>query len=89
MAEIILDRYNFPHLETVFEGRTVWIDTFSTKLTIFQEVGAVYVGGENVFVDLPADPAQNRPAMRLQGYTADPVIVEEARAFFQATGAIR
>lgn len=89
MAKTVEDSYNFPHLETTFQGRTVWIDTFSTKLTIFREAGAVYVGGENVFVDLPADPAQNRPAMRLQGYTADPTIVEEASAFFKATGAIR
>lgn len=87
MGQIVKDSYNFPHWETTFQGRLVWIDTFSTKLTIFKEAGAVFVDGD-VFVDLPADPAQNRPAMRLEGYTTDPVIVEEARAFFAATGAI-
>lgn len=87
MGQIVKDSYDFSHWETVFQGRTVWIDTFSTKLTIFREAGAVFVGGE-IFVDLPADPAQNRPPMRLEGYTTDPVIVEEARAFFKATGAI-
>lgn len=38
MGQIVKDSYGFAHWETTFQGRLVWIDTFSTKLTIFKEV---------------------------------------------------
>lgn len=76
-ATYILAGGMWPSALIEFKGREVMISSASTKASIYETLGAVYVGeelGEELI--MPADQAAGRRhPIPVEGYTTDPNVV--------------
>jgi hypothetical protein len=80
---IMADDY-WPAVIVQFRGQEVLLSSASTKRSIFEALGAVFVGEdvEDDDVIWPRNPSMGVPtALRIRGYTRDPDVVATYRQY--------